>query len=318
MGAYGRGRLRVPGTLVRRAAREALRGSAPRRGIGPIKPALAWAALTAGIIMLGVGLYLSYGALTPVLPAVAEAETHPTPPLAEPTEAATPAVGRAPSPPSPAPDGPPRIVSAAELQALLAHPASAEQLWPRLSALWGEAWPAEAPASPCAHLQTVGLRCLSGRGDGDELRRYNRPALLRLTGSAAGGWQAVLRALDGYQATLLIGADTVRTDLNALGALWNGEYLLLWRPEITPKFIGPGAQGDAVTWLRQRLALAQGQAVAGDALSQVFDPTLQDQVRRFQKLNALEADGLVGQRTLALLNNLAPTPDTPLLTAPAH
>jgi murein L,D-transpeptidase YcbB/YkuD len=71
--------------------------------------------------------------------------------------------------------------------------------------------------------------------------------------------------------------------------------------------------GEPVIWLRQRLALAEGRSVTDQSLSRVFDAELQERVENFQRTNALQADGLVGQRTMPLLNNLAPEPDTPLL-----
>jgi general secretion pathway protein A len=79
--------------------------------------------------------------------------------------------------------------------------------------------------------------------------------------------------------------------------------------------IGLGASGAAVRWLRERLALAAGQPVP-DPLSEVFDAALAEQVRAFQRDHGLQPDGLVGPRTLVLLNNLIPEPDTPALRPP--
>ena len=53
-----------------------------------------------------------------------------------------------------------------------------------------------------------------------------------------------------------------------------------------------------------------------EPLPTVFDPALKERVRNFQRANALQADGLVGQRTMALLTSLEPAPGTPVL-APA-
>ena len=79
--------------------------------------------------------------------------------------------------------------------------------------------------------------------------------------------------------------------------------------------IGLGASGAAVRWLRARLALAAGQPVP-DSLSEVFDAALAEQVRAFQRDHGLQPDGLVGPRTLTLLNNLAPEPNNPVLRPP--
>ncbi|MEZ5583276.1 MAG: peptidoglycan-binding domain-containing protein [Candidatus Competibacteraceae bacterium] len=167
-----------------------------------------------------------------------------------------------------------------------------------------------APSQPLALLGGAGA-------DWPELRRYNRPVLLQLNDAQGGGRQLLLRGLTADSATVQIGEQAVQTTPEALTPLWTGDYLLLWRPQITPSLIGPGSQGESVVWLRQQLALAEGRSFAPNTLSTVFDPTLQEQVRGFQRANNLEVDGLVGQRTMALLTTLAPSADTPLLTPSA-
>ena len=79
--------------------------------------------------------------------------------------------------------------------------------------------------------------------------------------------------------------------------------------------LGLGASGAAVRWLRARLALAAGQPVP-DPLPEVFDAELAEQVRAFQRDHGLQPDGLVGPRTLALLNNLVPEPNHPVPRPP--
>ena len=77
--------------------------------------------------------------------------------------------------------------------------------------------------------------------------------------------------------------------------------------------IGPGNNGEAVRWLRRRLAMAAGQPIP-EAPSERFDAELGKQVRAFQQARGLLADGMAGEQTLVLLNNLAPLPGTPLLS----
>lgn len=64
----------------------------------------------------------------------------------------------------------------------------------------------------------------------------------------------------------------------------------------------PGASGDRVALLRQRLGLDDGDA---------FDDALVARVRRFQAARGLPADGVVGARTIAALNTdqTEPAPD---------
>ena len=94
-------------------------------------------------------------------------------------------------------------------------------------------------------------------------------------------------------------------------------YCRRWRPQIDLLLIGPGNTGEAVRWLRRRLALAADQP-SPEPLSATFDSALGKQLRVFQQDNGLQPDGLAGGRTLVLLNNLTPTPDTPALDQPAQ
>jgi general secretion pathway protein A len=100
-----------------------------------------------------------------------------------------------------------------------------------------------------------------------------------------------------------------------LAPLWTRDYLLLWRSPIDQLVLGPGATGEEVLWLRQRLAQATGQPVP-EPLSTTFDANLGRQLRDFQRDRGLRPDGLAGGHTLILLNNLAPAPGTPLLSQP--
>jgi murein L,D-transpeptidase YcbB/YkuD len=60
--------------------------------------------------------------------------------------------------------------------------------------------------------------------------------------------------------------------------------------------------GDAVAVLRRRLFLEGDLPATADTASPRFDATLEDAVRRFQQRHGLNADGVIGKRTLAELN----------------
>ena len=135
--------------------------------------------------------------------------------------------------------------------------------------------------------------------------------MLRLTINPGGiPTAALLRTLKGDEATLEIAGQVVTVPLAQLAPLWTGQYLLLWRPQIDLLLIGPGNTGEAVRWLRRRLALAADQPNP-EPLSATFDNALGKQLRVFQQDNGLQPDGLAGGRTLVLLNNLTPLPIRP-------
>jgi general secretion pathway protein A len=75
--------------------------------------------------------------------------------------------------------------------------------------------------------------------------------------------------------------------------------------------IGASTRGEAILWLRQQLALVDGISDVAD--STVFDDALRQRVKNFQRNNGLQADGVVGARTMILLNSLAPVTGTPFL-----
>lgn len=295
LGAYGRGVRRVGTGLVRTAAREALND---RPGGWTGSSALALATGLAGLAIIGVGLWLPPADLPPRTAS----------PVVGP---ATPAAGSATTPPSPAPP-----VAALDWPALLKSSGEGEANR-RLLATWGIAGAVDEGADFCERVEDHQLRCLAGRGDWNALRRYDHPVLLRLQAPDGSAGLVLLRALADNEALLDIAGQLRRVPLAQLTPLWTGDYLLLWRPQIAHALIGPGASGEAVRWLRSRLALAAGQPPS-EPLSERFDAALAAQLRAFQRERGLRPDGLAGQRTLVLLNHLAPEPDAPTLRPPVE
>jgi len=291
LGAYSQGGRCVTARLIGQAAREVLRGGGSAR-VFRLWPTLGIG--LAGLAMIGVGLWLPQ-ATDPVSPVGSGSAT----------KADVTAVAASPEPADSSLDWP-----------ALLRQASDVEIQRRLLAVWGVAPPADADdrAPFCDQVRVHGLRCLSGRGDWESLRRYDRPALLRLRTPDGEGGQALLRALTEEGATLEIAGETVDVPLTQVTSLWTRDYLLLWRAPIDRRVLGPGATGGDVLWLRQRLALATGQPLS-EPLSELFDAALTEQVRDFQRERGLQPDGLAGPRTLVLLNGLAPEPDTPMLRA---
>jgi general secretion pathway protein A len=203
--------------------------------------------------------------------------------------------------------------SPATLAALL-DSARNENLNDRLLALWGVPPLQGRAAAFCEQIKTRALRCLSGQGDWDALRRFDHPAVLRLVQKGI-TIPVLLRALGADQATLEVAGQRVMVPIEQLKPLWTGHYQILWRPQTDQPVIGPGNAGEAVRWLRQRLALANGQPVPEPA-SETFDADLAKQLRAFQQARGLRPDGIAGGHTLVLLSNLAPMPGTPALGQP--
>ncbi len=231
------------------------------------------------------------------------ADSSPTPPPA--------ASDSSPTPPTvPAP---PRAESARLVELL--RKTNTDSANERLLAAWGVSPPQKSKTAFCERIKIHNLRCLSGQGNWDALRRFNRPAVLQLAGPDGIAAPALLRTLIQDTATLDIAGQTTTVPLVELTPFWSGQYLLLWRPQTEEPIIGPGNTGQSVRWLRQRLALATGQPPP-EAPPEAFDATLGKQVRAYQQEQGLQPDGVAGGRTLVLLGNLVPTPGIPVLDRP--
>lgn len=338
LGAYVNGYRRVDPNILRDAAQEVLGGNRRKR---KLKPWFAGASL-ALLVAVSAGIYWQWptsslallSALTQIQPSEPEQkaaadtvaivtepkpEPKPEPKLEpklepelepvpiEPASLPIPAASAASSDIS---DPPASFDLAGELLKLDATvPHSAMQ---RLLQLWDDQLVITTSSSPCQAIETRNLRCLSGRTDWTTLRRYNRPTVLDLISPDGDIRQVMVRELNPDHALLDWDERSQRVDLDQLDPLWTGNYLLLWRPPVAQSLIGPGSRGAAVAWLRRQLALASEQPLL-EPLSDLYDADLEQQVRRFQRSQQLQIDGLVGAQTLLLLNNIAPAPNTPLL-----
>ena len=168
------------------------------------------------------------------------------------------------------------------------------------------AWGADYQgADACQQAAGLGLRCRSARGGLDELRQFNRPAVLHMRDEQGQEFYATLTALADKTATFAIGTAARTVALGALAAQWSGHFTLLWRmPPIAGEKMRLGERGPAVEWLSKQLAQAQGR-VAEAARDPVFDDALVRQVKQFQLAQGLIPDGAVGRQTLMRLSGVA-------------
>jgi general secretion pathway protein A len=336
LGAYVRGKQRVDLRILNQAAREVLPARIPGRTLANTP---WWSLASAVAVALAVGLGIRPASIEPVAPvtpavqsssalsALVPAEQTQTA-SQETVEQATALVSAAaadapagavetafePSPVALAeiPEPPP-----ADLAGLLAASAGASDAMSRLLRLWGEQLQVAPGSYPCEQIRQLNLRCLSGQADWQTLRAYNRPAIIPLVAAGGETRQVLLRSLVDDDAVLDFGRHPIRTRIDQLDPLWTGEFLLLWRPPVDQELIGPGSSGAAVVWLRRQLWFAENGVLPSGDVADRFDDELGQMVRRFQRSNNLDVDGLVGSRTLLLINSIAPAAGTPLLNVPA-
>jgi general secretion pathway protein A len=166
--------------------------------------------------------------------------------------------------------------------------------------------------NPCEQAIEKGLRCLNDKGNLNDLRQMNKPAVLKMVDVTNNEYYATILSLTGETAVFAIGDETRTVDIREIYSRWLGDYTLFWK---TPyKFrnkLDPGSRGPLVTWLDQQLAVVQRRAVRADD-QQVFDSTMIKEIREFQMTAGLVPDGIVGAKTLISLVDMTGT-DGPTL-----
>jgi len=178
--------------------------------------------------------------------------------------------------------------------------------------LWGLDYDRHS-ARACEQAQGGGLHCLFQRGSLAQVRSLDRPVILSLRDDESRQHQVVLSGLDANHAFLSIGAATYPVAVDQLGEYWFGDYLLLWRPHLNQvKQFMPGMRDQDVKWLRESLAMIQGEPVT-PMDSDVFDQNLETRVRDYQRDRRLTVDGLVGYRTQIAINTDLNSGDRPRL-----
>lgn len=171
----------------------------------------------------------------------------------------------------------------------------------RFAELWGLTADAEklSGLGNCDTALAPGWACLRASGPLSRIGALGRPVLLRLR--REGGFaSAILLELDDQRALIELAGERLTLPRSVLELHWVGDYRALWqRPEWVPATLRRGDRGPGVTWLRERLALAEvREGLDGPALQEdEFGAELERRVRRLQLRLGLLADGIAGPET---------------------
>ena len=167
----------------------------------------------------------------------------------------------------------------------------------------------------CDKVVSDGLLCLRTNGDWDDLRAYNRPALLTLNRQTGRDAYLALVGMNREHALVATVDGPRQVSYRELDAFWTGEFVLLWRPPLEGvSLIGAGSADWAIEWLRKALAQIDGHDTPA-AVASARD--MERRLRSFQSSHGLYADGVAGPRTLIHLNTLISERKFPVLV-PAH
>ncbi len=215
--------------------------------------------------------------------------------------------------PQPAPEpAPPSLV---ETLTELAAETGTDSAFAALLDAWGVQY-APGSARPCDVALAARLRCLFQEGTWGQILNLDRPVILSLATADGRQHQVVLRGVspDG-DALLEIGTTRLTVGLGELMPLWFGDFLLIWKPAFgSGRIMSEGAQGTDVAALRSSLSEVLGTPLDSPQPA-VFDASLREAVRTFQRQQRLEPDGVAGARTMIALNSNLGLPDRPRLAS---
>lgn len=313
--AYARESAYVTARMVNAAASEVQPSeSRVRSNYWPLAAAVGVVALavTAGLLMLGLGVSGQAPATTRVgLAAGSPSENPPAPvPAATPPAAdlRQPAAVEQDTALAEAAIASHTAAAAGPLQRL--DPAWLEEqhnaVWRVLAELWQDRGAAHAIQSACDGAVRTGFACVRDHGSWSRIRQLGLPVLLVLSGE-----QPRLLALRGFDdGTLLVGDGDPPTGVarDAVEALWLGEFLVAW-PQAPdwPAEIRRGESGAAVDIVMEMAEQAEPAWRGGTG----FDAQFEGWLTAFQRRNGLKADGIIGPNTLIHL--MAPTISEPRL-----
>lgn len=286
LGAYVENRAQVNAMILRRAAEEVFAGES-----APVK-ARAWRVAAAGVL---TGAALTAAAAWQMMPA-ARAPSLPQPAAAQQASAASQGAGRAAQPAAA-----PQPNTAAQAAA----PPSAAPSWLTMDAALGQLaakWDVElAEGEGCAEALKRNLRCMQTKGGVEEIRKLDRPVIIKLRDGESLPRNVLLTAIDDKSATLVGARGSEKVSLEALDSRFDGTFTTFWRaPRSWREEVSEGDKGPDVDWLARRLAQVNGvrkprdnQPLAGETLRYL---------REFQLAQGLKADGVAGPRTFIRLS----------------
>ncbi len=181
---------------------------------------------------------------------------------------------------------------------------------------WKEDYGELPGQTACDRATAAGLRCIFGRGTWNNLKLFNRPAVVELIDPLGRRHHLTVSHMDEGMVTFDVGGVPYRVSRETLEPLWFGAYLLLWRPPpLQHSVLRKGMKGSDVVWLRNILNKALKTPDPNPERT-VYDDVLAARVQRFQSTHGLPADGVAGRQTLIALNGAVADPSTPLLQRP--
>lgn len=177
--------------------------------------------------------------------------------------------------------------------------------------IWGKPIP-NSHQVDCHYVETTGLRCVFGKASWKDMLAIDRPAILEFSLTGEEKRHALLTGFGQNQSMVHFKDNMIFPVADTL-KYWNGYYLMLEPPPIPDvKLIYPHQASDNVLWLRHLLDSIDGKNATVEQ-PRFYDDNLVARVMNFQHQHQLPGDGIVGNKTMAHLKNIALTLASPHL-----
>lgn len=182
-------------------------------------------------------------------------------------------------------------------------------------------WGVKIALSPsdlgCSTARAYGFECFYQKGSWAQLRRLDLPAILEFQLPSGLRHPATLIGLGENTATLAIGVREYVYPLDEIDRLWEGSFILFWKPPFEARQISFGDRGENINWIREALDILEKKASDPDA-SDLFDESLRHRVVAFQREQSLIQDGVVGRETLMKITQILEGPKAPSVSRYSH
>jgi general secretion pathway protein A len=174
---------------------------------------------------------------------------------------------------------------------------------------WGKPVP-ENNQVDCHYIETTGLLCKFGKANWKDMLTIKHPAILEFSLTKGTKFYALLTGFEQNQSMLRFNDGMIFPVADVL-KYWNGYYLIV-EPPPTPdvKMIRPHETSDSVLWLRYLLNSIDGKIEAVEQ-PRFYDDNLATRVMKFQHRHQLPEDGMIGDKTMPYLKNIAQTFNIP-------
>jgi general secretion pathway protein A len=170
------------------------------------------------------------------------------------------------------------------------------EVWQGLAQVWHDDGSGMAIQAACDGDNRLGYACFRDQGSWSKIKRLGLPVVLVLQGESQS--LLLIRGVDDKR--LLVGSlkGSITVSKDSVDSRWLGAYFVAW-PQAPdwPAEAKRGDTGAAVTTIIEMAALVDKPYHGG----QVFDTAFEIWLREFQARNGLDADGIIGRKTLLYL-----------------